>query len=211
MPSHRSKKKSRLRRRGKRALQPFTSTTTTTTPATTPTTAPIQVQSPKKEAENPTPKIVATNISPANKEKIGRLFGSIHRSSNLAQKSTQSQTEKRDKAYTPTQIEEAWYRFVSHIPEQADLHFLFGKAPKYQNHTLTVEIDNSVVLNKMQVLLQRLTIYLRNAVENDYITIELKEVEGKVQPRTPREKARAMNESNGNLMKLFTSWGLRLT
>lgn len=63
----------------------------------------------------------------------------------------------------------------------------------------------------MQVLLQRLTIYLRNAVENDYITIELKEVEGKAQPRTPREKARAMNKSNGNLMKLFTSWGLRLT
>ncbi len=176
---------------------------------TTPTTPNIPVTPAVATTTTANPKPIATS-STLNREKIGKLFGSIHRASNLAQKGTVVTKEKRNNAYTDAQLEEAWYQLIKIIPDQQDLHFLFGKLPQRNGNTLVLGIDNIVVFNKINDLKASLEAQLHNDTANDFISIELKLVEGKSTPRTPREKARAMNESNGNLMKLFTSWGLRL-
>ena len=217
MPANGSKKKSRIRRRTKRALLPFTSLFTATVvapPTTAPATpaAPIAstatVTAPAATVATATP--TAASSSTPNREKIGKLFGSIHRASNLAQKGTVVSKEKRNNAYTDAQLEESWYQLIKIIPDQQDLHFLFGKLPQRNGNILVLGIDNIVVFNKINDLKASLEAQLHNDTANDFISIELKLVEGKSTPRTPREKARAMNESNGNLIKLFTSWGLRL-
>ncbi|MBO7160359.1 MAG: hypothetical protein J6V62_02840 [Paludibacteraceae bacterium] len=157
------------------------------------------------------PTVQATAISSSDKAKIGRLFGSINRSKNLAKTAVSTTTSVRENAYTEQQIDEAWFRFVNTIPEHPDLHFVFSKAPNKNANTLTATVDNFVVFNKLNDIKPQLQRYLSNAVSNDTLAIEFTFIEGKKKPTTPREKARAMNESNGNLMKLFTTWGLRLT
>ena len=129
----------------------------------------------------------------------------------MAQTVASTTVSVRENAYTEQQIDEAWFRFVNTIPEHPDLHFVFSKAPNKNANTLTSSVDNFVVYNKLNDIKPQLLRYLSNAVSNDTIAIEFTFVEGKKKPTTPREKARAMNESNGNLMKLFTTWGLRLT
>lgn len=117
----------------------------------------------------------------------------------------------RKNDYTEQQLDEAWFRFSNTIPEHPDLHFVFGTAPMKEANKLIASVDNFVVFNKLNDIKPQLQRYLSDAVSNDALTIEFTFIEGKKKPTTPKEKARAMNESNGNLMKLFTSWGLRLT
>lgn len=152
-----------------------------------------------------------TTLTAKDKEKIGRLFGSINRSKNIAKGATKETVTVRNNAYTEQQIDEAWFRFVNTIPEHPDLHFVFGTAPTKEANKLSATVDNFVVFNKLNDIKPQLHRYLSDAVGNDTLSIEFHFIEGKKKPTTPREKARAMNESNGNLMKLFTTWGLRLT
>lgn len=202
------KKKSRIRRRAKRALLPFASLLQTprTAPVTTPTVQPPIVSAPAAQA----PTVHTSSITSVDKSKIGRLYGSINRSKNMAQTVASTTVSVRENAYTEQQIDEAWFRFVNTIPEHPDLHFVFSKAPNKNANTLTSSVDNFVVYNKLNDIKPQLLRYLSNAVSNDTIAIEFTFVEGKKKPTTPREKARAMNESNGELLKMFTSWGLKL-
>lgn len=202
------KKKSRIRRRAKRALLPFASLLQTprTAPVTTPTVQPPIVSAPAAQA----PTVHTSSITSVDKSKIGRLYGSINRSKNMAQTVASTTVSVRENAYTEQQIDEAWFRFVNTIPEHPDLHFVFSKAPNKNANTLTSSVDNFVVYNKLNDIKPQLQRYLSNAVSNDTIAIEFTFVEGKKKPTTPREKARAMNESNGELLKMFTSWGLKL-
>jgi hypothetical protein len=151
-----------------------------------------------------------TTLTAKDKEKIGRLFGSINRSKNIAKGATKETVTVRNNAYTEQQLDEAWFRFVNTIPEHPDLHFVFSKAPNKNANTLTATVDNFVVFNKLNDIKPQLQRYLSNAVSNDTLAIEFTFIEGKKKPTTPREKARAMNESNGELLKMFTSWGLKL-
>ncbi len=173
--------------------------------------APATVQTPVvTQPATTAPTVKATAISSSDKAKIGRLFGSINRSKNLAQTATNVTASVRDNAYTEQQIDEAWFRFVNTIPEHPDLHFVFSKAPNKNANTITATVDNFVVFNKLNDIKPQLQRYLSNAVSNDTLAIEFTFIEGKKKPTTPREKARAMNESNGELLKMFTSWGLKL-
>jgi hypothetical protein len=155
--------------------------------------------------------IPTTAITSNDKAKIGRLFGSINRSKNITKTTVNTSVSVRENSYTEQQIDEAWFRFANTIPEHPDLHFVFGTAPTKEANKLTASVDNFVVFNKLNDIKPQLQRYLSDAVGNDTISIEFHFIEGKKKPTTPREKARAMNESNGNLMKLFTTWGLRLT
>lgn len=214
MPTNWSKKKSRIRRRTKRALLPFVSLLSTPasvsapcTPATTslPTTNLVATQ------PTTTTTIQTTAITSNDKAKIGRLFGSINRSKNITKTTANTSVSVRENTYTEQQIDEAWFRFANTIPEHPDLHFVFGTAPTKEGNKLTASVDNFVVFNKLNDIKPQLQRYLSDAVGNDTLSIDFHFIEGKKKPTTPREKARAMNESNGNLMKLFTTWGLRLT
>lgn len=176
-------------------------------PASTPTVAPT-VQ-PTVQA-TPKPQPTQTNINAQDKEKIGRLFGSINRIKNTKKEVNTAQTSKRMEAFTDAQLEEAWYSFVKQIPEHPDLHFLFNKAPNRTDNTLFVQVTNSVVYNKLNELKGQIIKHLANSVNNDLIDIAFTLIEGKKQPTTARDKARAMNESNGALLKMFTTWGLKL-
>jgi hypothetical protein len=171
----------------------------------TPTTNHVAVQ------PTTTTTIPTTAITSNDKAKIGRLFGSINRSKNITKTTVNTSVSVRENSYTEQQIDEAWFRFANTIPEHPDLHFVFGTAPTKEANKLTASVDNFVVFNKLNDIKPQLQRYLSDAVGNDTISIEFHFIEGKKKPTTPREKARAMNESNGNLMKLFTTWGLRLT
>lgn len=211
MPTNWSKKKSRIRRRGHRPLLPLTGIAPTTTPAaTTQTGAVTPKQTPTVQPIAPKPQPTQTNINAQDKEKIGRLFGSINRTKHLKKEVSQTQANQRTEAYTDTQLEEAWFRFVNQIPEHPDLHFLFNKAPNRTDNTLCIQVNNSVVYNKLNELKGQIIKHLSDCINNDLINIEVKMIEGKKQPTTARDKARAMNESNGALLKMFTTWGLKL-
>lgn len=189
-------------------MLPFYSQAVATATAQPATPAP-----PQPTTSTATPATVAPTrqvISANDKAKIGRLFGSINRIQYTVASNQEAATQKRNTPYTEAKFEEVWYKFIQHIPQQPDLHFLFNKVPNQKEGALQITVDNKVVYNKLISIKSQLLTYLSNQLQNDHFSLNVQLNEQSQKPTTQREKARAMNESNGNLMKLFTSWGLRL-
>lgn len=193
-------------------MLPFASAAITQAPATSPVTPPVNrfSQTSQSAATEKSSTAVHQAINPADKNKIGRLFGSINRIKNVSAPNQTAQTTKRDTAYTETQFEEVWFKFIQEIPTYPDLHFLFYKTPVKNNHTIEITVDNKVVYNKINSIQHQLLTYLSNQLNNDSFSLSIKITEQTKIPTTPREKARAMNKSNGNLSKLFVAWKLEL-
>jgi hypothetical protein len=187
-------------------LLPFASAVAPNAPVVAP--PPPSKPAPSNQAEA---KPAVRHVIDANdKSKIGRLYGSINRIKNTPQQAQENKVEKRNTPYTETQFEEVWFRFKQSIIAYPDLHFLFNKAPVKQENTIQLKVDNMVVLGKLNSIKDQLLAYLGNQLNNDNFELSIQLTEQKNKPTTPREKARAMNESNGNLAKLFVSWGLQL-
>jgi len=126
--------------------------------------------------------------------------------SQISASAVKTQKPKRSNTVSEDDVFEAWIRFPSQIMEISSLHFLFSKQPLWNSEklTITVEISGSLLASEFNEIAPKLTKFLRDRLQNDYIEIvtEVSDIKREDVDLSPKGKAQAMAKKNNQLREL---------
>lgn len=110
-------------------------------------------------------------------------------------------------AFTPAQLEEAWYNFKERLKEKPTLSYLFEtKTPTLKDDFLvSIDVTSKNLEKELNTYTPELLSYLKKALKNDFIKFEMIIVEQRreVSVTSPKEKAQLLAEKNPELRELF--------
>lgn len=114
--------------------------------------------------------------------------------------------QQRNKEASEAEVSRLWYRFPSMINDMTSIHFVFTKAPDWQedSNTIHITLPNTLVADEVNGILPKLLKYMRDGLENDFIQIDTQVVKTQRSniDMSPKGKARAMAEKNDKLRDL---------
>lgn len=109
----------------------------------------------------------------------------------------------RETPVTEDKVFEAWIRFPSQIRELSRLHFIFSKQPLWEPETMsiTTEVPGELLAKQLQGIMDKLTSFIHNTLQNDLVKINVvvNEIKQEEIDSSPVGKAKAMANKNANL------------
>jgi DNA polymerase III subunit gamma/tau len=197
---------------GNNPIQAITNHAQVATPSvSTAASKPVSTVAPTP-TKTPTPPTTSTPTSqPISTTSIGSI--SIKQIGSSWKETTQevkqkAEVEKRKEPFTQIQLEDAWRKFGSEIPEKHKILFLFSsKKPKLGDASkIELEVNDPLLVKDIEEIKETLMSYLKQQLKNDLLTLHVELVPLTEEHRavTSLDKTRLMQKKHpafGNFLQ----------
>jgi DNA polymerase III subunit gamma/tau len=147
--------------------------------------------------------ISTTSIGSISIKQIGSTFND-----NKIEVQQKAEIQKREEPFTQIQLEDAWRKFGSEIPEKHKILFLFSsKKPKLGDASnIELEVNDPLLVKDIEEIKEKLMSYLKQQLKNDLLTLHVELVPLTEEHRavTSLDKTRLMQKKHpafGNFLQ----------